>query len=164
LTLYPLGAIVLGIHSFAARCEAALQLGEGKSGAKPDSPTALHIAATNQINLALYALHLWNWQSSSRYLSRARQLEHSLRHAAGEERGSQPPVFSGYHCVVFGNMTWEQRLECLHFVAQHVKIRATRPFVALLPRLPLHLLHVAYMSSDFAAHTTGANILGLFRR
>jgi hypothetical protein len=156
--------IVLNIRSLASRCEAALQLGEGTDGPKPGSPTAVHIAATNQINLALYTLHLWNWQASSRYLNRARQLAHNLRHLAVEERHDQPPVFSGYHCVVFGNMTWEQRLECLHFVAQHVKIKTPRPFVALIPRVPLRLLHVAYMSSDFAAHTTGANILGLFRR
>jgi hypothetical protein len=128
------------------------------------SATGLHVAATNQVNLALYTLHLWMWDTSSMHLQRAKNLAESLREAPGGAGGEQPPVFSGYHCVVFSNITWELRLKCLERVAQHVKRQVFRPLVAHLPHLPLALLHVAYMSSDFAAHTTGANILGMFRK
>lgn len=145
------------------RCERALERG-ASSGVKSDSATRLHVAATNQVNLALYSLHLWMWEGSSQYLQRAQSLANSLHEAAGADRGGQPPVFSGYHCVVFGSFTWAQRLQCLHTVARHISHQAHRPFIALVPRSPLLLLRVAYMSSDFAAHTTGANILGLFRR
>jgi hypothetical protein len=145
------------------RCERALERG-ASSGVKSDSATGLHVAATNQVNLALYCLHLWMWEASSRYLQRAQALARSLDEAAGADGGVQPPVFSGYHCVVFGSFTWAQRLQCLRTVARHISHQAHRPFIALAPRSPLLLLRVAYISSDFAAHTTGANILGLFRR
>jgi len=151
------------VHICFGRCERALQEGDGGGASQLDSPTGMHVAATNQVNLALYALHLWMWNSSSSHLQRAQQLVVSLRTTVGEGGGGQAPVFSGYHCVTFSNMTWGQRVQCLQHVAQHVKQQASRPFVAISPRSPLSLLHVAYMSSDFAAHTTGANILGLFR-
>jgi hypothetical protein len=149
------------------RCEGALSTQDASSDALTrGSATGLHVAATNQVNLALYTLHLWMWGASSVHLQRAEDLAESLREVAGGAGGGQPPVFSGYHCVVFSNMTWGQRLKCLERVAQHVKHQVFRPFVTALalPRAPLALLHVAYMSSDFAAHTTGANILGLFRK
>jgi hypothetical protein len=143
------------------RCERALLQGQETDSR---SLSGTHVAATNQVNLALYTLHLWMWDASSRHLQRALQLDRSLHAAAGWDSGAQQPVFGGYHCVVFGSMTWSERLLCLRAVAQHVTRHITRPFIALVHSPPLQLLRVAYMSSDFAAHTTGANILGLFRR
>ncbi len=143
------------------RCERALLQGQ-EPAARSASDT--HVAATNQVNLALYTQHLWMWDDSSRHLQRALQLDRSLHDAVGWDSAAQQPVFGGYHCVVFGSMSWSERLRCLRAVALHVARQTTRPFIALAHSPPLQLLHAAYMSSDFAAHTTGANILGLFRR
>jgi hypothetical protein len=147
------------------RCEGVLGMKDAPLDVSTrGSATDLHVAATNQVNLALYTLHLWMWDASSMHLQRAKDLAESMRMAPGGAGGGLPPVFSGYHCVVFSNMTWGLRLNCLQRVAQHVKHHASRPLVARMPPLPLARLHVAYMSSDFAAHTTGANILGMFRK
>jgi hypothetical protein len=152
------------IDVFLGRCERALQ-SPGADAAHPDSATAMHVAATNQVNLALYTLHLWMWDDSSRHLQRAQELAQGLLDVPGLDQQLQPSVFSGYHCVVFGSLRWNERVACLQRVAQHIMMQTTRPFIALSSAPPPpHLLRVAYMSSDFAAHTTGANILGLFRR
>lgn len=104
------------------------------------------------------------WDASRRHLQRAQELALRLRELPGADGEGLPPVFSGYHCVTFGNMLWIERLKCLQRVAQHVIRQTTRPFIAVGTGFPLRVLQVTYMSSDFAAHTTGANILGLFRR
>ncbi len=148
----------------SVRCEDTLKAEDAYDVSKRGSATGLHVSATNQVNLALYTLHLWMWNASSVHFQRAKDLEESLRKVPGGGGGGSPPVFSGYHCVVFSHITWRQRLHCLQLVAQHLKYQVVRPFVEQPPRSPLALLHVAYMSSDFAAHTTGANILGLFRK
>ncbi len=145
------------------RCEQVLQQAPGDAS-HPSMPTGTHIAATNQVNLALYTLHLWMWDASLRHLQRAQELAKGLLDLPGLDAAAQQPVFSGYHCVVFGSMCWAERLQCLQRVARHILHQTTRPFIAISSGSPLLLLQVTYMSSDFAAHTTGANILGLFRR